>query len=62
MIATPENAMTKVLVAVPTVWISTLWAEAWSACIILLAISILALAGAWKMRQIEAEEIAGSSL
>ncbi len=48
--------MTKVAVAVPTVWISTLWGEAWSAVLILISFSILALIAAWKIRQFEREE------
>lgn len=48
--------MTKVAVAVPTIWVSTLWAEAWSAVLLLVSLSVLALIAAWKMRQIEAEE------
>jgi hypothetical protein len=48
--------MTKIAVAVPTVWVSTLWGEAWSVLILLLGLSILALVAAWKMREIEAEE------
>lgn len=48
--------MTKVAVAVPTVWVSTLWSEAWSAVLLLISLSVLVLIAAWKMRQIEAEE------
>lgn len=48
--------MTKVAVAVPTVWISSLWGEAWSAVLILVALSTLVMIAAWKMRQIEMEE------
>ena len=48
--------MTKVAVAVPTVWVSTLWSEAWSAVLLLICLSLLALVAAWKMRQIEAAE------
>ena len=50
--------MTKVAVAVPTVWVSTLWSEAWSAVLLLISLSSLVLIAAWKMRQIEAEESA----
>lgn len=50
--------MTKVAVAVPTVWVSTLWSEAWSAFLVLACLSALMLVAAWKMRQIEAAESA----
>lgn len=48
--------MTKVAVAIPTVWVSTLWGEAWSAILVLVSLSVLFLIAAWKMRQIESEE------
>jgi len=42
--------MTKVAVAVPTVWISTLWSEAWTAVLLLISLSLLAFVVAWKLR------------
>ncbi len=48
--------MTKIAVAIPTVWVSSMWADAWSILIALVALSIVALGAAWKMHQIEAEE------
>jgi len=48
--------MTKIAIAIPTVWVSSMWADAWSVLIVLIALSVLTLAAAWKMHQIESEE------
>ena len=53
--------MTKFAIGIPTIWVSSIWGEAWSAFLLFACLAFLVLAAAWKMRQIESEDEADAA-